>query len=205
MTWLNKTFLKFNSCWIVVRRFGAQILMCWYVRSGSALRAIRSRSMCGTCFPRRSEFRKRSNVLLLFLVLSACSDTTLEAKHEQLLAAVDNVLAFKSDSKMSVQLLAVPKLSPFVFKKHQQHDIHPSLQKLLSEKWQLTGVVNSPKPKICYIRDTRDEVTFLYLDEMFAPGLWKIAQLSVKGAVFVQQKTGEKKLLRFLSNRSFAL
>jgi hypothetical protein len=141
------------------------------------------------------------NVLLIFLALSACSDVVVEAKQEQLLAAVDNILSFKSGSKMSVQLVAIPKLSPFVFKKYQQHEIHPSLQKLLSEKWRLTGIVNSPKPKICYIRDTRDEVTFLYLDEIFARGLWKIAQLSFKGAVFVQQKTGEKKLLKFLSKK----
>lgn len=142
------------------------------------------------------------SVPLFILVLSACSDATLETKQEKLLAAVNDVLSYKIDNTMPLPLQIIPKLSPFVFKKAQQHEIHPSLQKLLREKWRLAGVVNSPKPKICYIRDTQDEVTYLYMGETFSSGLWKVVQLNTKGVVLEQQKSGEKKLLRFFSQQA---
>lgn len=142
---------------------------------------------------------RRLSFLLLVLLVTACSKQDLEVENEKLRSLVDDVVDFKSESEVIVRLAKVPKLSPFTFKKSQQHEIHPSVKKLLSEKWKLTGVVSISRPKTCYLRDSHDEVTYVYLGEVFSAGLWQVSKLSVKGAVFKQNKTGEEKLLRFLS------
>jgi hypothetical protein len=137
------------------------------------------------------------NLCCLVFMITACSQSDLDNKQEDLLVAVNKVLSFQCRTAAMPILPTVPQLTPFEFKKIKIHEIHPSLKKLFGETWQLVGRVNSPAANVCYLRDTRGEVTYLYLGETFLSDLWEVSQLSVQGAVFQQKKTKEIKILKF--------